>query len=126
MKKKFIGIVVLFFLFLFALTSNYADKLLGYDVVDNIAYLFFWSIILIPLSLLALILNEQKHKFWLKFTGIFFAISMIIVFLLPEYDRGLVSLDRELANWFFVGLYSLISMVYFITQFIKSRKSNQL
>ena len=114
MKKKFIGITVLFFLILFALTSSYADKLFGYRVVDNIAYIFFWSIILIPLSIFALTLNDQKHTFWLKFSGIYFAISMFIVFLTPEYGSGIVSIDRELTNWFFVGLYSFISIIYFI------------
>lgn len=124
MKKKFIFIALLLFILSFILTSAYADKLLGYNVVDNISYVFLWTIILTPLSVFALTLNDQKHKFWLKFTGIFFTISMFIVFLMPEYGTGIVSIDRELTNWFFVGLYSFISIIYFIVQFTK-RKDNQ-
>ena len=126
MKKKFIIIAVLLFLFSFLLTSSYADKLFGYTIVDNIAYIFLWTLVLIPLSLFALTLNDQKHKFWLKFTGIFFAISMFIVFLMPEYGTGIVSVDRELTNWFFVSSYSLISIIYFIVQFLKTKKQSTL
>ena len=122
MKKKFAFLAILLFVLSFILTSTYADKLLSYNVVDNISYVFLWTITLIPLSLFALSLNDQKHKFWLKFTGIFFVVSMFIVFLMPEYDSSIVSVDRELTNWFFVGLYSLISIIYFIVQFIKKQK----
>ena len=123
MKKKFIFWSV----FLLALTFVFSapcDKYLSCDgkLSNILAYPGLWFLILIPLSLLALTLNDQKHKFWLKFTGIFFAISMFIVFLMPEYGSGIVSVDRELTNWFFVGLYSFISIIYFIVQFFKNRK----
>ena len=91
---------------------------------NYVGYPLLWFLVFIPLTLLALTLNDQKHKFWLKFTGIFFALSMFIVFLTPEYDPGIVSVDRELINWFFVGLYSLISITYFVVQFFKNRKSS--
>ena len=91
-----------------------------------IQYPFVWFILSIPLSLFALTLNDQKHKFWLKFTGIFFAISMVFVFATPEYGSGIVSIDRELTNWFFAGLYSFISIIYFIIQFIKNRSKSTI
>ena len=122
MKKKFVIIAVFLFLFSFFLTSSLADKLFGYTIVDNIASVFLWTLVLIPLSFFALVLNDQKHKIWLKFTGIFFVVSMVLVFITPEYGHGIVSIDRELVNWFTVGLYSLVSVVYFITQFFKNRK----
>lgn len=124
MKKKFIYFVVGIFV-LDILLSLPCDKDL-YCTGPASGYLdypFLWVLVLIPLSLLALTLNDQKHNFWLKFTGIFFAVSMIIVFLMPEYDSGIVSVDRELTNWFFVGLYSFISIVYFIIQFLNKSKS---
>jgi|SRR3989344_5902428 len=121
MKKKFVSFSVLLLLFGIFITSKNGDQLIGADLVDKIYYPFVWSLALVPLSLLALILNDHKHKFWIKFTGIFFVISMFIVFLQPEYGTGIVSIDRELANWFFAGLYSFISIVYFIVQFFKNR-----
>ncbi len=123
MKKKFIflPIILLVLVFVFSLPC---DKYLTCEgrAMDILQYPGLWFLILIPLSLLALTLTDEKHKFWLKFTGIFFAISMVIVFLLPEYDSAIVSVDRELGNWFFVGLYSFISIIYFIIQFVKNKK----
>ena len=123
MKKKFpiLIFVVFIFIILFSLPCH-GNLVCTGPALTYFEYPSFWILILIPLSLLALTLNDQKHKFWLKFTGIFFAISMFIVFLVPEYDPGIVSVDRELTNWFLVGLYSSISVVYFITQFIKNKK----
>lgn len=91
---------------------------------NTIQYPFVWFIVLIPLSLLALVLNNEKHKYWLKFTGIFFVISMVLVYLMPEYDPGIVSMDRELTNWSLAGIYSFVSIIYFIRQFIKSRNKS--
>lgn len=120
MRKK----LPLYFLVIFildVLLSLPCDKNL---VCDGPSSLFFqyprlWVLILIPLSLLALSLIDKKHKFWLKFTGIFFAVSMVLVFISPEYDSGIVGFDRELVNWFFAGLYSFVSIIYFIVQYFK-------
>ncbi len=125
MKIRFTTTFLLFFVALFFLTSSYADEMLGYSVVDNISHIFLWSLVFVPISFFALVLNIQKYKFWLKFTGIFFAISMAIVFLVPEYDPAMISVDRELVNWFFIGLYSLISIIYFIVQYFKNKKYAQ-
>ena len=55
------------------------DKQLSCDgtLSDYVGYPLLWFMIFIPMSLFALVLIDQKHEFWLKFTGIFFAISMI-------------------------------------------------
>jgi len=91
-------------------------------MAEKFQYLLLWNLVLIPLSIFALVLNDKKYNFWLKFTGIFFLVSMVIVYMTPEYGSGIVSIDRELTNWFFGGVYSLISIVYFIVQFFKNRK----
>lgn len=123
MKKKaiFLSVVLLSLTFVFSVPC---DKYLSCNgsLSDILAYPGLWFLIWIPLTLLALTLNDQKHKFWLKFSGIFFAISMVLVFVTPEYGHGIVSIDRELVNWFFAGLYFSISIIYFIVQFFKDRK----
>lgn len=124
MKKKTILFVILLLVINFLLFLPCDKDLYCEGVLSKVVqYPFIWFIVLVPLSLFSLTLNDQKHKFWLKFTGIFFAISMFIVFLMPEYGTGIVSVDRELTNWFFVGIYSFISIIYFIVQFIKKPKS---
>lgn len=123
MKKKLIfgNIVLLIILFLFFLPCDNTLYCTGV-MAEKLQYPFLWSLLMIPLSLFALVLNDQRHKFWLKFTGIFFLISMVIVYLMPEYDPGIVSIDRELTNWFFAGVYSFISIIYFIVQFVKNKR----
>jgi hypothetical protein len=121
MKKSFfvlIPVLLLVSVFMFSLPC---DRYLTCDgkMLDILQYPGLWFLVLIPLSLLALILNNKKHNNWLIITGIFFIISMIIVYLMPEYDSNVVFIDRELTNWFFVGLYSLVSVIYFIIQFVK-------
>ena len=120
-KKTFILSILLFIISLLFMMP--CDKTLYCNgpLSDYIGYPLFWFLIWIPLTLLALILNEQKHKLWLKFTVVFFAVSMVLVFITPEYGHGIVSIDRELVNWFFVGLYSFISIVYFIVQYLKKK-----
>ena len=124
MKKKFpLFILALFILDI--LLSLPCDKNL---VCDGFSATYFpypslWILVLVPLSLISLTLNEQKHKFWLKFTGIFFVIAMFFVFLMPETTRGIMlNPDRESANWFFAGLYVFVSIIYFVIQFFKNRK----
>lgn len=127
MKKKFtfftFTFFVLYFLFLLPCHGNLVCE--GPSIV-YLGNIIIWVLILIPLSLFALVLNDEKHKSWLKFSTVFFVISMIIVFITPEYGSGIVSIDRELVNWFFAGLYTLVSILYFITQFIKQRKNKRI
>ncbi len=123
MKKKFIlfALGLLMIVFLAFLPCDKDLYCHGY-FVNSVQYPFIWFLALVPLSLFGLVLNDQKYKFWSKFTGVFFLISMIIVYMTPEYGSGIISIDRELTNWFFAGLYSFISVGYFIVQFVKSRR----
>jgi len=90
---------------------------------DTVAYPAQWFLFLVVLSLFALSLSDQKHKFWLKFTGIFFLVGMFFVLISPETARGIMlNPDKELTNWFFLGVYTVTSLVYFITQFVKNRR----
>ena len=126
MKKKFVFIPILLLILVFVFSLP-CDKYLTCEgkLMGVLQYPGMWFLILIPLSLLALILTDQKHKYWLKFTGIFFIVSMFFVLIMPETAGGIMlNPDKESTNWFFVGLYVLISIIYFITQFIKSKKNN--
>lgn len=127
MKKKFVllSIILLIITLGFALPCH-GNLICTGPATDYLQYPFFWFLVLVPLSLFALTLNDQKHRFWMKFTGVFFVVSMLFVYIMPEYDPGIVSLDRELTNWFFVGLYSFVSLVYFVVQFMKNKKQSQV
>ena len=125
MKKSFIILPIVLFVLVFVLSLPCDKQFSCSGPLSNyVNYPGLWFLVLIPLSLLALTLKDQKHKFWLKFTGIFFALSMILVFMMPENAGGIMlNPDRESANWFLVGLYVFISIIYFIVQFF-NRKNN--
>ena len=127
MKKKFVilPIVLLALVFLFSFPCDKNLTCTG-KAMDVLQYPGLWFLVLIPLSLAALILNDQKHKFWLKFTGVFFVLSMFLVFLMPEIAGGvMLNPDRESTNWFLLCVYSLLSIIYCLTQFIKNRKNEK-
>jgi magnesium-transporting ATPase (P-type) len=127
MKKKFLILAILLLASVF-LVSLPCDKYLSCEgkAMDTLQYPGLWFLIMIPLGLLALTLNDQKHRSWLIFTGCFFVVSIIIVFLMPETAGGIMlNPDRESTNWFFAGLYSFISIIYFIVQFFKNRKNSK-
>jgi len=91
-------------------------------LADVMQYPFVWFLEVFILSLFALILNDQKYKFWIKFTGVSFLVGMFFVSISPETARGIMlNPDKESVNWIFAGLYSLISVIYFIVQFMKNR-----
>lgn len=121
MKKKFpLYVLILFVLDILFSIPCHGNLICTGPATTYFQYPSLWVLVLIPLSLLAITLKDQKHKFWLKFTGIFFVISMVFVFIMPETARGLMlNPDRESINWFLVGLYSFISIIYFIVQFFK-------
>jgi hypothetical protein len=126
MKKKFILFCILILSIGIFITSKSGDNLLGVDLVDKIYYPFVWFLALVPLSFLGLLVNDQKYKFWIKFTGISFLVGMFFVLISPETARGIMlNPDKESVNWFFAGLYAFISIIYFIVQFIKNRRINR-
>jgi hypothetical protein len=123
--KKLFTILPICLLALVFIVSLPCDKYLTCEgkLMDVLQYPGLWFLVLIPLSLFAITLNDQKYKFWLKFTGIFFVVSMIIVFLMPETAKGIMlNPDRESTNWFFVSMYSFVSMIYCIFQFFQNKK----
>src|SRR6185369_5528280 len=123
MKIKFFlsSIFLLILTFLFSLPCDHNLTCSG-SWMSWLQYPGLWFLIEIPLATLAFTLSIEKYKFWIKLTGIFFVITMILVFISPEFDSAIFSIDKESMNWFFVGLYSFVSMVYFLVQLIKNRK----
>lgn len=120
MKKIFLLLVIsLFIIYVSLLFPCHGEMVCTGISATYFSEIGLWFLIMIILGFFALSLNSQKHKIWLVFTGIFFVVSMVLVFITPEYGHGIVSIDRELVNWFFAGLYSLISIIYFIVQHFK-------
>ncbi len=121
-KSVFLGVFTLLIVFIGLSFPCHGKLVCSGPAITYFSYLFLWLLVLLPLSLFSLVLSDKKHKNWLIMTGVFFVVGMFFVFMSPEYDSGIVGVDRELVNWFFAGLYSCVSVIYFIIQFIKARK----
>ncbi len=124
--KKIISLsLFILSLAIFFWLSSYTNEWpFNYHVSEFVSYLFYWSSVLFIVSLLALTLNQKKYKIWLFVTIIYIAISVLIAWATGDGNGAIVSFDGELTTWFLIGLYSLISIIYFIAQFFKENKSN--
>lgn len=122
MKKKVVLFAILYLILSLVLITDYFNNVFGNDFSKTISYPGLWSLSFLPLTLIGFKLNDKKYKFWAGFTVIFFTVSMFIVFSMPETAGGLfLNPDRESTNWFFAGLYSFISLVYFRVQYLKQK-----
>jgi len=131
MKKKtsltFLFLSILLFLFIYVYTETNLINQSGYfnyHVSDFIGYMFFWSFTLLILSLLASKLDIYKYRIWLIISVVISIISIFIAYAIGGGNGAIISFDGEMVTWFFVGLYSFVSIIYFIVQFFKNRKNN--
>jgi len=120
-KKTSISLLVLSILIFLGL-NNYSDSInYNYHIDALIGYLFFWIFVLFIFSLFAFILNDKKYKIWLIIGIIISILSILIAYGVGDGNGAIVDIDGELITWFFAGLYSFISIIYFIVQFFKNR-----
>src|SRR3989338_3985828 len=132
MKKKTSLVLLFLLILLFSTLYAYTETNLinqggyNYHVCDFIGYVFLWIFMLFILSLLAFKLDINKYKTWLIISLIISAVSIFFAYAAGDGNGAVVDIDGELTTWFFVGLYSFISVVYFIVQFFKNRKQSTL
>ena len=106
--------------------SSYTKGPFDYHVAQFVGYLFYWSVALFLVSLFAFILDTKKYKIWLLLTAIYMAISILIAWGTGDGNGAIVSFDGKDLTWVFAGLYSFVCIVYFIVQFIKTKKQSTL
>ena len=93
----------------------------NYHISNFLGYLFYWSITLFVISLFALSLDQKKYKMWGLFTFIYVLISILIAYGVGDGNGAIVSFDGKDLTWFFAGLYSLASIIYFAVQHFRKR-----
>ena len=128
MKKKtslvllFLSILLFSTLYVYTETNLINQGSYNYHTGDFIGYVFLWSFALLILSLLTFKLDTKKYRIWLIISLVLSAISIFFAYAAGDGNGAIVDIDGELITWFFVGLYSFISIIYFIVQFFKNRK----
>jgi hypothetical protein len=126
MKKTKIIIVISSFLFsaFFLLSMSSSNYLYTYCVPENhcsflsniiesniIAFLFYFSIPVFLFSLVTYFLKDEIFQIWLKFTYVWFSLSVFLVLITPGSSGSFfVSVwDSQMTAIFMSGLYLIIS-----------------
>lgn len=125
--KKIVS-VILFVLSLGIIFSSeyYTIWPFNYHIAEFIGYVVIWFVVLFIVSLFALVLENIKYKKWFSLSVVFTLLSIFIAYKIGDGNGGILSVDGELMTWFLSGLYSFISLIYFIVQFVKNRKHSQI
>ncbi|OGI90690.1 hypothetical protein A3A95_02280 [Candidatus Nomurabacteria bacterium RIFCSPLOWO2_01_FULL_39_18] len=102
--------------------SSYTKGPFDYNTAQFIGYLFYWGVVLFIVSLFAFVLDTKKYKIYSLITLVYVLISILLAYETGGGSGAIVSFDGKDLTLFFAGLYSFISIIYFIVQLFKNRK----
>jgi len=119
--KKIVSLFSLFLsIFIFAWLRYYGESAVyNYHVAYVVEYLFYWGVVVFILSLFAFMLNNAKYKVWFFITILFMVISILFTYSVDEND---VLFSGQYVILLLIGLYSFVSIIYFLVQFLKNKK----
>jgi hypothetical protein len=122
MKKLVSSVTFISSIVLFLWVSNYTKSSFDYDTAQFVGYIFYWCVTLFLVSLCAMILEYKKYKIWLLLSGLYVFLTIIFAYIAGNGNGMILSFDGKLLTWLFAGMYASISLIYFIVQFVKSRR----
>lgn len=76
---------------------------------------------LLIISLVLYKLHENIYKTWLKFTYIWLPLSVILIWMSPEYDRTMIPMDRGRVSFIMSVLFLVISIVIIIYKSVSNK-----
>lgn len=107
-----ISFITLTLLFLTACQYNFWRCVGGNDIlVVRTAFHFFGAIFVT--GFMFIFVSDSVFKKWLKFTGIWFFITTIMIILSPEYQGGWLGIgpEKESVSIFMSVLFVIVSLV---------------
>ena len=122
MKKIVSFSIFIVTIVVFILRDRYEQWPFDYQVAQVMDNLFLWLLSLFILSLFSFTLETKKYKIWLSVTLLFSLLSIYWAYRIGDGSGSLISFDGETTTWLLVGLYSFISLIYFIIQYFKNQK----
>jgi hypothetical protein len=99
-------------------TYSYAKWPFDYHVANILTWILLWSAIFFVSSIFAFVFEKKIYKIWLSVSSVYIVIAILIANLIGDGNGSIVSINGEIATWFFAGIY----IVCFIVLFIRSRK----
>lgn len=131
-KKRLLYFTVIgfFFAVLLGYTSeNLCNSYTCETAIDAVAVpLGFFTLSLIPISLLLFFLREEVFRAWWRFARWYLSVAILIVIVSGGggVASGLGSLwDQELAVWWTAGLFLIISLTLIIYKSLKLRSQQK-
>ncbi|MFA5889070.1 MAG: hypothetical protein WC857_02470 [Candidatus Paceibacterota bacterium] len=85
--------------------------------------MFYFSLTWLVLSLVFLLISNLTFQRWLKFTYIWVPLTILLVFLSPEYDSSLFSMSRDVVSLFMSVLFLIISFLIILISYLKTPKN---
>jgi hypothetical protein len=90
---------------------------------------FFLTLTIFPilflLSIISFFIREQVFKLWLKFVYVWVPLSMILVFIMPDYGSPFMRINKPNTSLAMSGLFLIISLVIIISKSIKLKKTGE-
>lgn len=133
MKKKINSIVALGILILSLVLDPYILGLCRnnntYCFFNDLSHsvgkpLFFISLSLVLITLLATFFDDKIYKLWSKFTYAWIPLSLVLIFLIPEYSNTLLPIERDTVSLTMSVLFFIISLAIITFKFLSLRKKS--
>jgi hypothetical protein len=127
MKKIISLLLLLISVGIFCWYSSYTKQWpFDYHIAQFVGYFLYWSIALFFVSLFAFVLNNKKYKIWLLITSVYVFLSILIAYMVGDGNSAIISFDGKDLIWIFIGLYSFVSIIFFIILLFKNKKQSTL
>lgn len=124
MKKIFTIVLLVFGFGVFSAYYSNISLYIGMGADQVTWYLCQWALVLFILNVFSLTLEKDKYSNWAVISIVVSIISLFFAYKIGDGNGAIVSINGELVNWFFAGLYSFISIIYFIVQYSRGRRIN--
>lgn len=103
--------------------TNLIQTSYDYYTSELLGYIFWWSTTLLILGSISVFIKDYFYKKWLIVSSIIALLSIIFAYKNRRGSGGILSFDGELITFTIIGLYSFISIIYFIVQFVKNKRN---
>ncbi len=128
MKKKVLivglGSLIVFFVIYF-LSQKYGCKedlfFFCKDAYSWFVYLFsFFPMPLVFFSLITYKMHEKIFNAWLKFVYVWIPLTLVLVFLSPEYDSSMIPMTKGLVSFLMSTVFLFISLIIIIIMYFRA------
>ena len=94
-----------------------------YHFANLLEFISLWLVVFFIISLFALGLPEKKYKIWFFISIPVVLLSLYWAYMVGDGNGAILSFDGEMITWFCVGIYSIVSFIFVLVNFLKNKKT---